>query len=255
MTTGLESDLRRGLHQLADAPAPPGMADIALAGAQRVRRRRGVLGVVGVMALAGAIAVPWLAGGDSQADVRSGAPRAIAPVVTPTGACKTATDEAEPPEGAPRDTWPDFVPVVIGKLPPRSDYTVQWAYGMCQEFEGTPLPARTAIAYAVINLGPNREHGHLTIDFYRDSVIFDGITCATLASPHPQSPFQDLLHCQDATSDTPMVVAYGDGSRQLGVTAIYSDGRAIMMEATGTPFDVEALRVVVNDPELAALVS
>jgi hypothetical protein len=230
------------------------MADRALVGARKVRRQRGILASVGAFVLTGAVAVPWLAGGAGPVNVPLGSPSASVPTaVTPMVACKTFTHGPGPLEGAPLDTWADFVPTVLGKLPARSDYTVQSGYGICTELDGTPVPAQRPVGRVNINLGANAEHGHVSLELYRDIGVFADITCATLPSPHPQSPFQDLLYCQDATGDTPMVVAYG--GRQLGVSAIYSDGRAILTEATGTPFGVEVLRAVVTDPELAALVS
>ncbi len=230
------------------------LAEHALVRARKVRRRRrGILASVGAFVLTGAA---WLAGCAAPVDVPLGSPSASVPTAAmPMVACKTFTHGPDASEGAPRDTWADFVPTVLGKLPPRSDYTVQTGYGICTELDGKLMPAQTPVGRVKIDLGPNAEHGHVSVELYRDIGVFADITCATLPSPHPQSPFQDLLYCQDATPDTPMVVAYGDGGRQLGVSAVYSDGRAILMEATGAPFGVDVLRVVATDPELAALVS
>ncbi len=68
------------------------------------------------------------------------------------GGCKTATDESVGQAGVPRADWPEFVTLVVNRLPPRSDYTLQSAYGMCTFPAQGPSGARPS-AYAVINLG------------------------------------------------------------------------------------------------------
>ena len=59
MTDQLESNLRRGLDQIGFQPGPPDLADQALAGARRVRRRRLPLAAAAAVALAG-VSIPLL---------------------------------------------------------------------------------------------------------------------------------------------------------------------------------------------------
>jgi len=243
MTTSWETTLRQDLRELADAPGPPSLADQALADARKVRRWRAALAGASAMTLTALIAIPLVVLGPaaSWSLLPFGAPGADTP-------CETATDEAEPRLGVPVAEHPNFVRVVISKLPPRDDYSLQSASGTCVDSDALPGAVVLDNAYAVINLGPNREHGHLTVDLYHQT---EPITCAT----QPRPP-EEVLFCEDATATTPLVMAANTGSPgYFVVTAIYPDARTVSIGSITTPFDVATIQSVVTDPALADLLS
>jgi hypothetical protein len=250
-----ESAVQEQLRQLAATPGPANLADQALAGARRVRRRRGAVATALVAAgVTIAVAVPTLAGGDpapSPPAAQSSPAAPSSPAVSSTPApgpvvCRTATDEATPPQGAPRGTWPDFVHVVIAALPHRDDYFVQWAYGICPSVDmpGSGLSAPNA--RVIINLGPQREHGLVVVALYQ-RLYPDSVTCATVP-PGDATP----LFCTDAAGPAPMVLATTNGQRGRSVLAVYPDGRAVVSTTEDSPLDAAALRAVVTDPALVA---
>jgi hypothetical protein len=240
VTTSLESRLRADLQELADVPGPPSLVDRALADAGRARRTRRVVVGAGALALTAVIALPIATRtlpGRALPFGGEGSP----------GTCQTATDEAVPPDGVSAADQPRFVRFVFTKLPPRDDYFLQSGYGMCVGTEEPAgLPGERLNAYAVINLGPNREHGHLTVTIQHEPGLR---TCADLTTPEVR-----LLFCEDAAATTPLVLGVQIGRPdEFIVTAVYSDDRVVSIGAYGTPFDVATLRSVVTDPELVAL--
>jgi len=232
--TPLEDRLREDLHELSDVPAPVSSVDQVLANARKARRRRIGLAAAGSTALALLIAVPLLPGMPMEGfHLPFGEPATGSP-------CESATDEADPPVGVPASGQPQFVRVFLTKLPPRDDYFLQSAYCMCSApEEQAGLPS----GYAVINLGPNREHGHVTITIQYTKTV---PTCATL----PAQP-QEFMFCEDATATTPLVYAHASQDNYYSVTAVHSDGRSVTMEAIGTPFAPATVKSVVTEPELA----
>jgi hypothetical protein len=242
MTTSWETRLRHDLHELADAPGPASQADRALAGARQVRRRRVVLAGACATTLAALLAIPVVIVGPART-------WSLLPFGRAAGTpCESATDEAQPPDGVPSAEQPRFVRVVLTKLPPREDYVLQSAYGICA-LPDAPAGSIGELpnGYAVINLGPNREHGHLTVSIYHEPAP---VTCDTLTTPPDQ-----LLFCQDATATTPLVLAArtGGGPSDFVVTAIYPDSRAVSIGSNTTPLDVATVRSVVTDPALVEL--
>ena len=236
MTTQLESVLSQALHELADQPGPASLADTALVGARRTRRLRLVLAVGTALAMAGLGTVLVAGGTVPGRSVGAGG-----------GGCKTATDESRLQAGVPRTDWPEFVTLVVDRLPQRRDYTLQSAHGVCTLPADGPRGARPS-AYAVINLGPTRAFGHLTVDLFYGAA--DAPTsCVTLPTPAEQ-----LLFCDDATAIEPMVFGIDQGADKT-VTAVYPDARTISIGSNRTPLDPEALRIVVADPALAELLS
>jgi hypothetical protein len=241
VTTSLESRLRADLRELADVPGPPSLVDRALADARRSRRRQRVAAGAGILTITALIAVPFVFRGQLHG------------LSLPFGGsggsatCQTATDEAVPPDGVPAADQPRFVRVVFTKLPQRDDYFLQSGYGMCVGTEEPAgLPGERLNAYAVINLGPNREHGHLTVTVQHEPGFG---TCADVPTPEAQ-----LLFCEDAAATTPLVLGVQIGRpNEFIVTAVYSDDRVVSIGAYGTPFDVPTLRSVVTDPDLVAL--
>jgi len=242
--TAMETRLREDLLELADVPAPPSLADRALADARTLRRRRAVGAGVGTLALIGIVALPFVA----NVSV-AGWHLPFGAAETTTSPCGTATDESEQQRGVPAAEYPQFVRLTVAKLPPRDDYVLQSAVGICPPPAGVAGPKGNGpYGYAVINLGPRREQGHLTVDIYHEN---EPVTCATVSAPPEQVEF-----CRDATATAPLVLAVrDDGSRDDGliVTAIHSGRRTVSIGAFGTPFDAEALVPVVTDPALRDL--
>jgi hypothetical protein len=207
MTTKVESVLREGLKELAVVPQPVSLADRALNRAASIRRRRVTLGVIGVVALAALVAIPLLISGTGTTPVGGGG----------GGGCKTVTDESDPPHGVPVAEWPDFVTLTVRAMPPRTDYTLQSGYGVCPRADAT---GEAELAYAVINLGPSRENGHVTISLRHETLA----ACADV--PKDVS----VSFCDEPTATSPLVFGMD-------------------------PSDTAALKAVVTSPDLAALFS
>jgi hypothetical protein len=239
MTTAMETELRRDLQELADVPGPPSLADRALARAQTLRRRRAAVAGAGTLALVVLVALPFVV------DVRSLGFR-LPFGGSDTVPCEEATDDVKVPG---LSDYPRFVRLVLSKMPPRDDYSLQSAQGMCPPFGEPEGPAgEQRQGYAVINLGPNREHGHLTVTLSR---IAHQFTCDTVRTPEG-----GLIFCEDATATAPLVLGVRvGGDNYVIVTALYLDGRSVSIGAIGTPFDAATLRPVVTDPTVAALIS
>jgi hypothetical protein len=267
VTTPTDEQLSRALRQLADVPGPPSLADAALAEARRRRRRRSAVGAgAGLLGLA-AIAAPFaLRPADDGTTFTVGA-APPAPTVVATGEmpgygpddCTTAPSVAETVKEVAKADWPRFVEVAVGALPARDDYVLQSAYDFCH-----PAGSNSVNAYAVVNLGSNREQGHLTLNLYRTPPVAYQFarTCAEARTyldqqrPIAGLPAGELLSCTEGTATTPFVYAIRQG--QITVTAVQPDGRTIWMESiptTGEPaITAEQLTAAVTDPELVALI-
>ena len=246
MTTPVEIELRRRLRELATEPGPPNLAAQALAGAKRVRRWRTVLAGCGVLLLA-VLALPLVTGGPA-------AYSRMLPFALPgagAAACESATDESDPVKGVPSDGYPRFVRMVLAKMPPRDDYSLQSAIGVCPNPDAPPgTPGARPSGYAVVNLGPNREHGHLTINlrYLAGPALSEAVptSCATLPTP-PAA----VLFCDDTT--VPMVFATTPHEHYVIVNAVYPDGRSVYIEAIDADITANQLVPVVTDPALADL--
>jgi hypothetical protein len=245
MTTPVEAELRRRLHQLANQPGPPSLADQALAGARRVRRWRTVLAGCGALLLA-VLALPLVTGGPA-------AYSRLLPFAADAGAaaCESATDESDPVTGVPTDGYPRFVRMVLAKMPPRDDYTLQSAYGVCPNTDAPPgTPGARPNGYAVVNLGPNREHGHLTINlrYLAGPALSEAVptSCATLPTPPA-----NVLFCDDST--VPIVFAVDPYEHYVIVNAVYPDGRSFYIEAIDADITANQLVPVVSDRAIADL--
>ncbi len=259
MTSPFESTVREGLRQLADQPAPPSTADRALAGARHVRRRRRVVTALAAIAGAAAITLPFalVPRGDGATDVVDAtSSTTAAPTVTPTVECRTVTT---PPALASPDTWPSFVATVVAKLPPRDDYVLTSAHGVCEVTDGPPSvfagDERATIVRSAemrMSVGGSAENGGFSVLLVRTSPPIDLPSCAEL--PSLQRAGDELLFCDDATAALP--TAYGGRSGgDLYAMAMYPDGRMILFEDGGSPFDLATMRALVTDPDLAALVA
>ena len=288
-----EATLTRILHDLADGPGPASLADKALAGARGVRRRRRVIAGA-ALAAAGIIAAPFplrpapspdpvgpatapIAGSPTTGGPNTGGPN----VTVSLAPCAPATQETIDRKRVAESDWPPFVQIAIGRLPQRSDYELQWAWGVCDPGQPEVYPwapsvedpaaakprfigTRSHVAYAVINLGPNRESGHLTLNLAASEPHLpdtcDGVRAhvATNMGQNVETPAGEVLFCEDATAEDPMVF----GTRYynvLTVTARYGDGRTVWMESIPAYPDphheisAEALRPVVTDRALVDL--
>jgi hypothetical protein len=167
--------------------------------------------------------------------------------------CGTATHEAAPPAGTASDAWPTFVKVIIAKLPPRDDYALNSAVGVCDSTDhgvsvnGRPLKI-LRLAGLNMSLGANEENGRFVMDL---TLVTGDLPTACTEIPAATDDDQ-ILDCEDATQAGPMVVA-GRFRGDLYVMAFYPDGRMISFEDRGSPFDLETMRALVTDPEVAAL--
>ena len=130
MMTPTETALRDRLHELADQPAPPSLADRALAGARRARRRQAGLVAGTALVLASLVAVSNL--GSWRMPVGTPAPGG--------GPCELLPSAAAVHPGEPDAGVPAFVHVVLAALPYREDYVVRTALGMCgSPVDGSPV--------------------------------------------------------------------------------------------------------------------
>jgi hypothetical protein len=233
--------LRAAMEDLAGGPLPADLATRALSGAARRRRVRLAAGAgAGTLAVVAAVAmVPALM---ANQPVPS-SPGVVVPTVA--AACtQLPPDDATVKEVDPT-AWPDFVRAAVAALPPRPDYVMQSGYAWC-------IPqGENANAYAVVNLGRNRDQGNLALYFYIKATDVPA-DCAQ-AAVHAQP----LLFCDALTTERPMVLGFGD-AKQVTVGAAYADGKAIVIEAHAGPdgmaISADQLREVVQDPALHAVI-
>jgi hypothetical protein len=263
-----ETALKRALHELAEAPGPDSLANAALAGAERARRKQVALGGLAAVAAAAMIAAPFLLRPSAQPSLQPAAPRVELPA-NATDECVQAPSVSPTVKRVAPENWPDFVQIVMAKLPPRADYEMQSGYALCKPEVGgekqlgnTPFPLKAA--YAVINLGPMREHGHLTVNLAQFSLDDVPQNCAAVQAElnvpnevNPTGPKPELLFCDEATATTPLVFASRSYSTTY-VNAVFGDFRvwieSIPFAGDGQPeIGPEALRAVVTDPALPAL--
>jgi hypothetical protein len=243
--------IRAALDTLATAPLPVELAGRALTAAAR---RRAVHRGAGIGALTLVVGV-----GVGGFLLSPGADRGAQPASAP---CVQYTSGSNGPVDVPRADWPEFVAVAVAALPERSDYSMQSGYAWC-DFPTTdayiyrihPVSA----AYAVVNLGTEREAGHLTISV---NVTLDPVP-DDCTEPERADTSLSLLFCDAATATTPLV--YGVGKPGYArVVAIHAGGTAVMLESYGPvrddlsfgPLSVTAgeLRIAVQDRDLVALV-
>jgi hypothetical protein len=212
----VDMQIKTALDELATSPEPAELAEKALRQAARRRGYRLAYGSatgLGVLALAAVGATQlWFAGPPTP--VTPGGRPSAAPCVQYTSGSNGLPD-------VPRDEWPDFVTAVVDALPDRSDYSMQSGSGWCR-YESAGLPALAGRAYAVINIGQNREGGHLTID----------MTIGSPDVPRDCSEVgENLLFCGEPTGEAPLTIGQGSDADGAMVTAIYADGTVIRMES------------------------
>jgi hypothetical protein len=257
MSTQNEQRLRSALDDLAGGPLPADLASRAIAQAGRNRRwRHAVLAGAATLAVTAAVPVAVSLGGTHPGGTRRGGGSTLA---VPANATATRPVHAASCEQAPsvsatvkevaRADWPEFVRTIVAALPARSDYVMQSGWSWCD------YDSSESNAYAVINVGHLREHGHLTVNMY---IHATGVPAdcpalrALVKKPLPDTTRQRVvLFCADRTATTPMVVGLSF-SGQVTVGANYADGRSIVMESIpnpGQPFAVtaEQLRDAVTD--------
>jgi len=258
-----EPVLTRALNELAEAPGPAEMATAALTGARRRRRAQWGLSGLAAFALVGVIAAPFLLAPQASPNLQAAAPPLASKAAelpnTAQDECVQAPSVSPTEKRVAEENWPEFVRTVIAKLPPRADYIMQSGYALCDAGAG---PGRRA--YAVINLGPLREHGHLTVNIDEVTPARVSINCSGVLqhlseekSAHPDAPKRELLFCDEATGTTPLVYATRFYST-LYVTASYANVDVWMESHPADPsrqYEIgpDALRAVVTDPRLAVL--
>jgi hypothetical protein len=223
--------IRAALDELAEGPAPSGLADRALAGAARNRRLRHGL-AIGATAMAITLAVPAVAhwGRSPAVQDNSAASQTGAPLFT-AGSVASGDRCVQLPGGHPLvkevapEEWPDFVQVTVAALPSRSDYVMQSGYSWCAYQDGG------ADAYAVVNLGHKREHGHVTVNMYirPEGTPVDCAGVDRLASS-PLHGSYNVLFCNEKTAATRLVYGLQLPSSVI-VGSVYADGKTVVMES------------------------
>ncbi|PZG16987.1 hypothetical protein C1I95_16425 [Micromonospora craterilacus] len=271
MTNDIENRLGRGLRELADVPVPAGLAEGALARARRARRAYAVTTGLAAVAATGAIAAPFLlspGGGAESAQFGAPPPDPVtAPPLSPTTApgpvgsaapddCVEATRVTGDTKQVAPGNWPEYVRIVMDRLPEGKNWVMQSGYGPCR-----PSTQDMSNAYSVINLGPNREDGgHLTLylddgthqPMLRDCAEVEAAAARKGADGNRRG---EVALCTKGTASTPLFYAINDSYGQLVAGAVWADGRAVWMESIPNPgeplpVDVDGLRVVVTDREL-----
>ena len=226
-----------------------------------MRRAQWGLSGLAAFALAGVIAAPFLLAPQASPSLQAAAPASkAAELPNATGDdCVQAPSVTPTEKRVAEENWPEFVKTVIAKLPPRADYVMQSGHALCaNEAEGIWR------AYAVINLGPLREHGHLTVNIDEVTPPNVLVSCAAVLqhiaeekSAHPDAPKRELLFCNEAAGTTPLVYATRFFST-LYVTAAYANVNVWMESHPADPsqqYEIgpEALRAAITEPSLAVL--
>jgi hypothetical protein len=222
--------IRAALDELATAPEPANLAERALRAATRRRGYRIAYGSAASLAVL-ALAAAGATGLWPAAPAQPGGRPSSAPCVQYTSGSNGLPE-------VPRDEWPDFVTAVVDALPARSDYSMQSGSGWCL-YDTTGSSAVAGSAYAVINVGQNREGGHLTID---------------IAIGSPDVPrdctevTEDLLFCGPPTGEAPLTIGQGSDTDAV-VTAFYADA-VIRMESHAPEITADDLRAAVTNPNV-----
>lgn len=258
--------VRAALDDLADGPTPANLADRALSEAARQHRRRfaAVAGAAAVVA-AVAVAVPLISRGETptlgpQAAIGTPASGATTPATSKAVRLLPAADVAKTAGTCPAvrqadptvkqvgaADWPDFVRVTVAALPTRSDYVMQSGWQWCTGAANQKVPG----GYAVINIGPSRERGYLTLNLFADvSGLPD--TCADVE--RLAKPPVDVLSCTERSGTGPLTYALRV-SDWVTVAAVYPDGRSIVMESHPDDrgrfaLSAEQVRAAVTDPKV-----
>jgi hypothetical protein len=255
-----DEQIRSALHDLTNAPVPDDLAGRALSAAARRRRIRigtsaGALVLVAAAAVTAGIQLTAAPGG-SKPDPYTFSYQPAAGAVPVGGACVLLPVEPVTVKEVAPAMWPDFVRAAVDVLPARGDYVMQSGYSWCA-WPGADKDA--ANAYAVVNLGHNREAGHLTISMYISATGVpsdcNGVNdIARTPAQHGLAPFP-VLFCDEQTATAPLTFGFDVGT-SVTVGAVYADGRAIIMESlvaeAGQPLAISAerLRTVIQDPQL-----
>jgi hypothetical protein len=234
MSTDLR--IRQALHDLANAPVPDNLADRALRAAGRRPARRATVAAAGAVVLVLTAVGLVLARGGGGGGPAPGSRPASAPCVQYTSGSNGLPD-------VPVAEWPDVVTAVVAALPERSDYSMQSGHAWCTY--GTEGHS----AYAVVNLGVERQAGHLTIDVYVPAPQAPE-DCAEATAQIP--PSLSLLFCEEPASGTPLVYGLGGDGYSI-VAAVYANDTMVRMESY-SPITAEQLRAAVADPGVYATI-
>ncbi|MGK5741257.1 hypothetical protein [Micromonospora sp. URMC 103] len=249
MNSHIEENLGRGLRELADAPAPVGLADRALHRARRARLAAAVGSGSAAVVAALAVAAPFVFSGDE----RDQAPPAAA-LPSPGGDCAPLPSLSPDRTGGAQKTWPDFVRVAVERLPAGGDYALESAYGPCH-----PADVKAPNAYAVVTIGPDGADGRLTIRLddgtWGENAIVSPTTCSQANQMEVSGEGRaagKLVFCEEATAQSPIVYGIEAPTRELTVLASLDDGRTAWVSShpatVGGPSEVspDDLRDVVT---------
>ncbi|HEX6685797.1 MAG TPA: hypothetical protein VF062_23680 [Candidatus Limnocylindrales bacterium] len=255
MNTPHEPDLRAAMRELSDVAGPgEHVADAALRGAKGMRRRRSALTGVAALAAVAALSVPFTILNNPPGGPPENASPGFAAPAPNLGACQGAPMVSPGIKEVAEEHWPQYLKTVLGLLPKRDDYVVQNTHDICNT--GHPQAPN---AYTVINLGHNREHGHLTVDLYvHENVDWVPDTCADLDIVAASSQL-DVVFCQDGKDGKPLLYGTAYPTTKLTVGAVYPDRRAVVMErnldeGADAVISVDDLKAVVSNQDLLGLV-
>lgn len=254
MNSPHEPDLKAAMRGLSDVAGPDDLADAALRGAKGMRRRRGTLAALAAVATVAGLSVPFLVAGSPRAE----APGLSLPVGAAASPANLAGCQAVPmvnptTKEVSAEQWPEYVKTVLGLLPDRDDYVVQHTYDLCNAGQ-----RGISNAYAVINLGGQREHGHLTVNLYvYDDDRWVPNSCAELAALAAEGHL-DVVFCQGGVNAEPLLYGAAHAGTNVTVGAVYADHRAVVMErndAEAVPvISLDDLKVVVANQDLLNLI-
>jgi hypothetical protein len=254
VSTRYESDLKAAMRRLADVAGPADLTDAALRGATGARRRRAVLSGLAAAIAVAALSLPFVIWDRPPAESPGQVWPELAAPTPSLGACQGAPMVNPTTKEVAENHWPQFVRKAVGLLPARDDYVLQSAYDLCNHGE-----SGLSNAYAVINLGHGREHGHLTVDlFVYETSGRIPASCADLNATIAAGGDWRVLFCQDATNAQPLLYGIAYLTYNTTVGAVYPDHRAVVMERNGEEavgaISVDDLKAVVSHRDLLDLI-
>ncbi|MDI1463123.1 hypothetical protein QEZ54_19270 [Catellatospora sp. KI3] len=254
MNSPNEPELKAALQRLSDVAGPADLSDAALRGARSRRRVRGAVTALAAVGVVAALSVPFaLRQGPPAASPVDAVPVDFAATPPILGECQDAPMVNPTTKEVAAEHWPQYVQLVLDLLPARSDYVVQNTYDLCNWGE-----SGISNAYAVINLGHGREHGHLTVNLYvHETAAWVPGSCADLNATAPTAD-QSVLFCQEAAGSQPLLYGTAYSNTTVTVGAVYPDHRGVVLERNGleavSEISIDDLKAVVTDQGLLNLI-